>query len=211
MNETISTTNEPDPAVPEGTPSTPSLAGQASEREPAAGAESTPMAPEPILSANEIEELRRQSAKAQEHWDRYLRAAADFENYRKRAVREKQDASRQAIEGLLTRLLPVLDNFDGALAAMAGADSAAASVVDPIRAGVVMIHSQLKAVMVEAGLEEVEALGKPFDPTWHEAVSQLEVAEVPEGQVLQQLRKGYRCRDRLLRAAMVVVSRKPAG
>ena len=74
-----------------------------------------------------------------------------------------------------------------------------------------MIHQQLRKALQESGLEEVEAAGKPFDPNWHEAVSQAESAEVPEGQVLQQLRKGYKLRDRLLRPATVIVARKPAA
>ncbi len=74
-----------------------------------------------------------------------------------------------------------------------------------------MIHQQLRNVLLESGLEEVDAAGKMFDPNWHEAVSQQETAEVPEGQVLQQLRKGYKLRDRLIRPATVIVARKPAA
>ncbi len=74
-----------------------------------------------------------------------------------------------------------------------------------------MIHQQLRGVLTEAGLEEVDAAGKPFDPNWHEAVSQQESADVPDGQVLQQLRRGYKLRDRLIRPATVIVARKPAA
>ena len=74
-----------------------------------------------------------------------------------------------------------------------------------------MIGQQLKNVLAEAGLEEVEALGKPFDPNLHEALSQQETSDVPEGQVVQQLRKGYKFRDRLLRPASVVVAKQPAA
>ena len=73
-----------------------------------------------------------------------------------------------------------------------------------------MIQQQLKAALTEAGLEEVDATGKHFDPRFHEAISQQETAEVPEGQVLQQVRKGYKLRDRLLRPASVIVAQKPA-
>jgi molecular chaperone GrpE len=73
-----------------------------------------------------------------------------------------------------------------------------------------MIHQQLRAALAEAGLEEMDAANKPFDPNWHEAVSQQASTEVPEGQVLQQLRKGYKFRDRLLRPASVVVAKPPA-
>jgi molecular chaperone GrpE len=74
-----------------------------------------------------------------------------------------------------------------------------------------MIHQQLKSALVDAGLEELDAAGKPFDPNIHEAVSQQETAKVPEGQVVQQLRKGYKFRDRLLRPASVVVAKPPAA
>jgi molecular chaperone GrpE len=73
-----------------------------------------------------------------------------------------------------------------------------------------MVQSQLKSALVEAGLEEIDAAGKPFDPAQHEAISQQETAEVPEGQVVQQVRKGYKLRDRLLRPAGVIVARKAA-
>ena len=73
------------------------------------------------------------------------------------------------------------------------------------------MQQQFKAVLTEAGVEEVDATGQPFDPHWHEAVAQQDSAELPEGQVLQQLRKGYKLRDRLLRPASVIVARKPTA
>ena len=80
-----------------------------------------------------------------------------------------------------------------------------------LQAGVAMIHQQLRSALLEAGLEEVDAAGREFDPRWHEAVAQQDSADVPEGQVLQQLRKGYKMRDRLIRPATVVVARKPGA
>ena len=77
--------------------------------------------------------------------------------------------------------------------------------------GINMVHQQLKSAVADAGLEEIDALGKPFDPNFHEAVSQQETAEVPEGQVVQQLRRGYKLRERLLRPASVIVSKRPAS
>ena len=82
--------------------------------------------------------------------------------------------------------------------------------MESLQAGIAMIQQQLKGILAETGLEEIDASGKPFDPMLHEAVSQLETAEVPEGQVVQQIRKGYKLRDRLLRPATVVVARKPS-
>lgn len=166
---------------------------------------------EPVVAATltteQIEDLKTRAAKADENWDRLLRTTADFDNFKKRAARERQDAARYANESLIQRLLPVLDNFEMALAA---AQSQAGSP-DSLTAGVVMIQQQLKAALVEFGLEEVDATGQTFDPNMHEAVSQQESTEVAEGQVLQQLRKGYRLRDRLLRPATVVVAKGPTA
>ena len=91
------------------------------------------------------------------------------------------------------------------------ANNAQAGSADALKTGVAMIQNQFKAALVEAGLEELDATGKPFDPNWQEAVSHQESAAVAEGQVLQQLRKGYKFRDRLLRPATVVVAKQPAA
>ena len=101
----------------------------------------------------------------------------------------------------------MLDNFEMALAAAGNAPDGAAQ---SLQAGVAMIASQLRGVLAEAGLEEIEAAGKPFDPNLHEAVAQHDSADVPEGHVVQQLRKGYKLRDRLLRPASVIVARRPS-
>lgn len=163
------------------------------------------------LAPEQLEELKARAAKADEHWDRLLRTTADFENFKKRATREKQDAIRYANEALIEKLVPVLDNFDMALNAAKTAQSTTNDGVQSLQSGIAMIHQQLKSALAESGLEEVDASGKQFDPNWHEAVSQQEAAEVPEGRVVQQLRKGYKLRDRLLRPAAVVVARKPAA
>lgn len=165
---------------------------------------------EPMVSATEDagapappDLLAEWQAKAAENYDRYLRTAADFDNYRKRAGRERSEAVEFANQSLLNRLLPVLDNLEAALTA---ADDPKATVAS-IRTGVGMIGGQLRQVLADAGLEEVDAGGQAFDPNLHEAVSQMESADVPEGQVLHQLRKGYRLRGRLLRPATVVVAK----
>lgn len=161
------------------------------------------------VAPEQFAELKDRAAKADEHWDRLLRTTADFDNFKKRAAREKQDAIKFANESLLQKLIPVLDNFDMALAA--AQTSAKGDAVQSLQTGVNMIYQQLKAALTEAGLEELDAADKPFDPNVHEAVSQKETAEVPEGQVVQQLRKGYKFRDRLLRPATVVVAKHPAA
>ena len=154
----------------------------------------------------DMEALKAEAAKANEYKDRLLRTAADFDNYKKRATRERQDAVKFANEGIIGTLLPILDNFEMALAATATSQDPA---IQALQSGVSMIQQQLKKALSDAGLEEVDATNKTFDPNLHEAVSQQESADVPEGHVLQQLRKGYKLRDRLLRPASVVVAKKP--
>ncbi len=180
----------------------------------AAAAPSAEELPVPIETTNvtpeQLEELKTLAAKADEHWQRLLRTTADFDNFKKRAAREKQDAIKYANESLLQKVIPVLDNFEMALAA-AQNQAASADGLKSLQDGVAMIHSQLRGGLAEAGLEEVDATGKPFDPNFHEAVSQQESAEVAEGNVLQQLRKGYKFRERLLRPATVIVAKKPAA
>jgi molecular chaperone GrpE len=168
----------------------------------------TQPAAEPPISGDEIAELRMQAGKAKETHDQLLRTMADFENFRKRTARERQDAVKFANESLLQKLIPVMDNFDMAIAAAATAQEGTAQ---SLQTGVNMILSQLRSTLTEAGLEEIDATGKPFDPNFHEAVSQQETSDVPEGHVMQQLRKGYRLRERLLRPATVIVAKNPAS
>jgi molecular chaperone GrpE len=160
------------------------------------------------VTPEQLEELKQRAAKADENWDRLLRTTADLDNYKKRAAREKQDAIKFANENLINKLVPVLDALDMALVATQSAKNQA---TQSLQAGINMVYQQLKAVLTEAGLEEIDAAGKPFDPNLHEAVSQKETVEVPEDHVAEQLRKGYKLRDRLLRPASVVVARKPAA
>jgi molecular chaperone GrpE len=182
------------------------------EAETEAAAAPTPApesAPEnPALTPEQLADLLARAAKADENWERLVRTSADFDNFKKRAAREKQDAIKYATESLLQKIMPVLDNFEAALTA---AQNSSADSLKSLQDGVAMIHSQLKNTLTEAGLEEVAATGKPFDPNIHEAVSQQESAEVAEGIVLQQLRKGYKLRDRLLRPATVIVAKAPAA
>jgi len=194
-----SESTEPLPEQPPAVATT--LAEAAAETLPAAIETST-------VTPEQLEELKGLAAKADENWERLLRTTADFDNFKKRAAREKQDAVKFANESLVQKVIPVLDNFEMALAA---AESSSAGGIKSLQEGVAMIHSQLKKVLTEAGLEEVEAAGKPFDPNFHEAVSQQESADVAEGCVLQQLRKGYKLRDRLLRPATVIVAKQPSA
>jgi molecular chaperone GrpE len=138
--------------------------------------------------------------------DLALRSQADFENYRKRSVREREEAVRFANFGLIERLVPVLDNFDLGLSAARSTEGASVIVE-----GMDMVRRQLLEVLAQQGVETLEAEGQPFDPNLHEAVSQEASATVPEGSVVRQLRKGYRMKDRLVRASLVVVSSGPSA
>lgn len=134
--------------------------------------------------------------------DLALRARADLDNFRKRALREKEEAIRYANNGLLERLLPVIDNFElGLDAAKSAADTAS------ILQGMSMVHKQLQDFLKNNGLEEVQAEGEAFDPNKHDAVSQEFSTEIPEGHVVRQVRKGYKIKDRLVRASSVIVSK----
>ena len=159
------------------------------------------------ISEEQLAQLKSQAAKAAQYYEQLLRTTADMENFKKRAARERTDAIKYANESLLEKFIPVLDNFEAALAASNAPNITMAS----IQSGVSMIQTQLKSAMSESGLEEINATGLPFDPNLHEALSQQETTEVPEGQVVQQVRKGYKLRERLLRPAAVIVAKKPAA
>ncbi len=171
----------------------------------AAAAASAPPPTTPALSAGEIESFKAHAAEAAQWKDKCLRSLADLDNYRKRAAREKLEHSKFATQQMLTRLLPVIDNFELALqhADQAGDSPAAKSLID----GLKMTLGQLHGLLREAGVEVVNAEGQRFDPQFHEAVSHLESDTHESGKVIQQLRKGYRLHERLLRPATVVVSK----
>jgi molecular chaperone GrpE len=135
--------------------------------------------------------------------DLATRSAADLENYRKRATREKEDAVKYANGAFLERLIPVLDNFE--LGLMAARNEAGAGA---IVTGFEMVARQLNDFLTASGVEPVPAEpGTPFDPHQHEAIKQEAHAEIAEGAIVLQLRKGFKLRDRLLRPATVVVSK----
>ena len=136
--------------------------------------------------------------------DLALRSQADFENYKKRAAREKEDAVKYANSSLLQRLVSILDNFELGLAA-----AKTEGKQSPIYSGMVLVQKQLNDLLEENGLQAIEAEGKKFDPNLHEAIAH-EAGDAPEGTVIRQARRGYRFKDRLLRPARVVVSSGPA-
>jgi molecular chaperone GrpE len=170
----------------------------------AADSEKATAAPTPTPSADELAKLREEAGKAAEHWDRFLRTAAEFENYKKRAARERQDAMRSSQERVVAALLPVLDNLERALEAAHKHDAKN----DALLQGIDQVQAQFRRTLEEFGLEEVKAhAGHPFDPNFHEAVGHVESEEHPDGVIINQLQRGYKMADRLLRPARVVVSK----
>lgn len=170
--------------------------------------EESPEPDTPIeLSREAWEELTRNAAKADEYYDRLTRERAELENFKKRASRDRQEAVKYANEALVETLLPIMDNFEMAVLAMKNTEGS--KELETLKVGVEMIQGQMKNALSEVGLEEINAEGAMFDPKIHEALSQEESDEKPEGTVLSQSRKGYRLRDRLVRPASVVVAKKP--
>lgn len=150
-------------------------------------------------SPEETPDLR---AEVEKYRDAALRAAADLENYRKRMIREKEEAIRFANAGLLERILPILDNFQLGLDA-AASDTAAQGIVS----GFSMVHRQLGDFLVSSGLKPIEAVGQPFDPKLHEALGHEADPSQADGIVLRQTRRGYRLADRLIRPSSVIVNK----
>jgi molecular chaperone GrpE len=154
----------------------------------------------------ELEELREQLQEQQriasEAQDNFLRARADIDNYRRRARQEMEDVRRYGVEQIVTNLLPVLDDLERALGAAETSENAAA-----LREGVSLIYNKLRDVLTKAGVEPIEAVGERFDPTFHEAIMRVEgQPDQPADTVVEELRRGYRLNDRVIRASMVKVA-----
>jgi molecular chaperone GrpE len=137
--------------------------------------------------------------------DLALRSQADFENYKKRSAREKEEAVKYANSSLLERLVAIVDNFELGLSA-----AREQSEDSPIYSGMTLVLKQLKDFLADNGLQPIEAVGEKFDPKLHEAIAHEPNSESPEGTVIRQVRRGYRFKDRLLRPATVIVSAGPA-
>ncbi|MCP3139525.1 nucleotide exchange factor GrpE [Pyxidicoccus xibeiensis] len=152
-----------------------------------------------------LERLREAHERAKESQERTVRAAADLENYRKRAQKEKEEVQRFGSEKLLKDLLPVLDNLDRALDAAAKAPD-----IDSFQKGVAMTRKSFEDALGRHGVKPFSARGQPFDPRMHEAIQQVETADVPAGHVAFEVVRGFFLNERLVRPALVVVARAPA-
>lgn len=147
------------------------------------------------------EEVERLKAELAEQQQRTLRTQADFDNFRRRTQKEKEELAKYASSKLITELLPVIDNFERAL------DAAGISPeVESFSKGVNMIFRQLEGVLNAEGLEAMNCVGQPFNPEFHQAIMQVESEEHEEGIVVEEVQKGYMLKDKVLRPAMVKVS-----
>jgi molecular chaperone GrpE len=149
---------------------------------------------------DEIEQARQE---AKENYDRFLRVSAEFENYKKRSSREMEDFRKYANEALIRELLTVVDNLERAIESCDGVDSAKNGIVE----GVLMTHKEVLKILEKFHVQSIDALGKPFDPAFHQAVMQETSEDNIEQVVLKELQKGYMLHTRLLRPTMVVVSK----
>jgi molecular chaperone GrpE len=174
------------------------------------GADESNEAPPQEIDSNSVEaellslrqQLETKEIEAKNYYERLLRQAAELENYKKRSARERDDAIRYANESLLKDLLPVVDNLERAIAHASGGGNG-----KPLVEGVEMVLRGLADVLAKHGAMPILAQGQPFDPTKHEAMTQVETDDHEPNSVVEELHKGYMLRDRLLRPALVSVAK----
>ncbi len=152
----------------------------------------------------ELETVRQEAA---DTYDRLLRMSADFENYKKRSLRDREEQKKFANESLIKDLLPVVDNLERALVAAKEQQASDSDHSGSMVEGVEMTLNEIVKILRDYNVTPIEAQGKPFDPTYHEAVMQEQSDQYPENTVINELQKGYMLHDRLIRPAMVVVSK----
>ncbi|MFZ0958625.1 MAG: nucleotide exchange factor GrpE [Candidatus Sulfotelmatobacter sp.] len=146
-------------------------------------------------------ELQKLKAERDSLLDRLARAQAEFENARRRAAKEQQEFRDYAAVDVIKSLLPVIDSFERALRAKSHAAD--------FRSGIELIYKQLQDTLAKLGVRPIPAVGEPFDPHYHEAIEMVETADAADHEVLEELQRGYKFKDRLLRPAMVKVARNP--
>ena len=165
-------------------------------------------------AADQVEQLKAEVSSARqeaaETYERLLRLSAEFENYKKRMQRQTEGHRKYANESLIKDLLGVVDNLERALNASQQQSENNEKRDACMIEGLEMTLNEIRKVLKKYHVEPVEALGKPFDPTFHEAVMQQPSEDHPDNTVIQEMQKGYMLHDRLIRPAMVVVSKSPA-
>ena len=161
---------------------------------------STAAKPVEISAASEVEKLK---AERDALLDRLARLQAEFDNARKRAVREQQEFREYAAADVIKNFLPILDSFERALRAEGDSSD--------FRNGVELIYRQFQDALQKIGVQPIVSMGRPFDPRVHEAIEMVDTTEAPDHHVLDELQRGYKYKDRLLRPAMVRVARNSRG
>lgn len=192
MNETTSESSRREAGDEEGVGT-----AEAPASEEAAETAETPTTPAAEDPAKALEEARAQAA---DNYDRYLRAAAELDNFRKRTVKMRSETREETLRDVLLQIAPVMDNMRRALAQKN-------ATVEAFKQGVELIYAQLQEALRGYGLEEIQAVGQPFDPLSHEALLEVERPDQPPGVVVEEMEKGYRLRDKVVRPARVVVSK----
>ena len=147
---------------------------------------------------DQLDQIRQER---DDYYERLLRVTAEFDNFRKRTDRDRREAFDRAAASVLEELLPIIDDFERALEADAGADAGA------FREGIAIIHRQLMDLLARRSVKPIEAVGQDFDPRWHQAVTYEPAPGHRDGEVLEELRRGYTIGDRLLRPSMVKVAK----
>ncbi len=199
MNENDLSHGRTEPMPPTPAPTSPENVACPADRNPAPGGRADGALEEIARLESELATARKDAA---DHYDRYLRAMADMDNIRKRAIREKDDLRQFAISRVLEDLIPVLDSLGLGLVAAKAPNADIQAVVG----GMEMVLTQTKTALAQHGLKDINPLGQAFDPNLHESISAQPSQEVPEGSVLSVVRIGYSLNGRLLRPASVVVS-----
>lgn len=148
------------------------------------------------------EEIDTLKAQVAENKDRYVRLMAEFDNFRRRTAKEQLDLIETANAKLLEKLSEVLDNFERA----AHPDNNRQKDYDAFAKGIQMIHDQFAKILKDAGLEQLDPVGEPFDPNYHEALMRQASDKIPESHVIQVFQKGYKLKNKLLKTAKVIVS-----
>ena len=179
-------------------------AGAAGVEPASPSAPATEAAAQSVESEKSREQLAAKELEAKENYDHLLRLAAEFENFKKRAAREKTDAIRYANESLLKDLLPILDNLERALEHAKGGGNG-----KPLLDGIELVLKGFLEVLEKHGVTQISAVGETFDPEKHDALAQIETSEHRPNTVIEQHSKGYHLPGRLLRPAQVTVAKLP--
>ncbi len=163
---------------------------------------------ESALDEQEIEAMRvrlqEMERELEEQRDLYLRTLADFQNYRRRHQDEMERGRLRLLESLMEELLPILDNFERALQA-----AEATRQLEPLLEGVRLTERQIKALLARYDIHPIVAVGQPFDPNLHEAIQRIETDEYEDGIIVDEVERGYRIGERVLRPSRVIVARRP--